>query len=116
VKLRIRGDSIRLRLTRAEVETLRVGGHVEETVSLAPVHFSYRIERSAPSLSARFDGKCLVVAVPDATVREFCESDRVGFDGTDGAVRILVEKDWQCLAPRDEEDEDAFPHPAADKG
>jgi len=116
VKLRIRKNSIRLRLTRSEVDALREPGFVEERVELAPASLVYRIERGqARELGATFDGARLVVSVPEATLRDFCDTDRVGFDGASGSVRVLVEKDWQCLAPRDEDDADAFPHPAARK-
>ena len=111
MKLRIRGPSIRLRLTRGEVDALREHGRVEETVSLQPCPFAYAIERSGERVSARFDGKRLVVSVPARVIRDFCDTDRVGFEETSEGVRILVEKDWQCLAPRDEDESDAFPHP-----
>jgi hypothetical protein len=112
VKLRIRGDSIRLRLTRTEVDALRERGWVEETVALTPAQLVYRIERSPSATSVSFDGKRLVAAVRDEVVRDFCDTERVGFDAEHAGVRLLVEKDWQCLAPRDEDDADAFPHPA----
>ena len=112
MKLRIRGPSIRLRLTRGEVDALRERGSVEETVGLLPSPFAYAIERTGGErVCAHFDGKRLVVSVPAAVVRDFCDTDRVGFEETNGGVRILVEKDWQCLAPRDEDESDAFPHP-----
>ena len=41
----------------------------------------------------------------------FVESATLASNG--GDVRILIEKDWQCLAPRDEDESDAFPHPRA---
>jgi hypothetical protein len=115
VKLRIRGNSIRLRLSRGEVDALRTTSAVEEKVALSPTPLVYRIERSvaAQHTSVRFDGARLVVEVPDAVARDFYETDRVGFEDTHGEMRILVEKDWQCLAPRDEDESDAFPHPNA---
>jgi len=113
VKLRIRGNSIRLRLTRGEVDALRERGFVEERTALEPKALVYRIERGGNEVSARFDGVRLVVSVPEHVAHDFCETDRVGFDDTRDGLRILVEKDWQCLAPRDEDDADAFPHPEA---
>ena len=112
MKLRIRGPSIRLRLTRSEVDTLREHGSVEESVGLHPVAFAYVIERgNGEHVAVRFDGKRLVVSVPLRVVQDFCDTDRVGFDDTADGIRVLVEKDWQCLAPRDEDESDAFPHP-----
>jgi hypothetical protein len=113
MKLRVRGNSIRLRLTRSEVAAFREGRVVEETVALAPSRFSYAIVRAAvPRVRARFDGARLAIEVPEEITNDFCDTDRVGFDAQDDAVTVLVEKDWQCLAPRDEDD-DAYPHPQA---
>ena len=114
MKLRIRGSSIRLRLTKSEVDTLRDGGKVEETTPLHPSPLVYVIERAEASrVSVSFQGGRLSVSVPAAVLRDFCETDRVGFEETHDGVRVLVEKDWQCLAPRDEDESDAFPHPGA---
>ncbi len=114
MKLRIRGDSIRLRLTKSEVADLRERGSVEESVRLTPTALTYRIERTkTPQTGVTFDGSHLVVTVPDAVAMDFCDSERVGFEQTNQGIRVLVEKDWQCLAARDEDDADAFPHPSA---
>lgn len=117
MKLRIRGNSIRLRLVQSEVAALREGRAVEERVALEPAALVYSIERArGPRVTARFEVEGavarLVIEVPDAILSDFCDTDRVGFDTQDGALKILVEKDWQCLAPRDEDDpNDAYPHP-----
>lgn len=112
MKLRVRGSSLRLRLTRSEVDALRDRGFVEETTPLLPSPLVYRIERGAgPRVAVRFESGCLAIVVPEALATDFCNTDRVGFEETSEGVRVLVEKDWQCLAPRDEDESDAFPHP-----
>lgn len=116
MKLRIRGSSLRLRLVQGEVAALGEGRVVEESVALAPTRLSYAIVRAeVPSVAARFDGARLVVEVPERIVRDFCDTDRVGFEAQAGDVKVLVEKDWKCLAPREREDDgpDAYPHPRA---
>jgi hypothetical protein len=115
VKLRIRGNSLRLRLGRAEVVALRERGSVEEAITFAPgASLAYALERrDVPGIGATFDGKRIVVVVPNAVALDFCDTERVGFEGDAGDVRVLIEKDWQCLAPRDEDESDAYPHPRA---
>ena len=115
MKLRIRGNSIRLRLGKNEVAQLRERGAVEEAVEFSrESKLAYAIERRpVAAIEARLEGSRVVVVVPDALALDFCDTDRVGFDGQSGAVRVLVEKDWQCLAPRDEDEGDAYPHPDA---
>jgi hypothetical protein len=56
------------------------------------------------------------IQVPEGVAREWCASELVTLDAVqrDGAadLRIVVEKDFACLAPRSDEDEaDNFPHP-----
>jgi hypothetical protein len=55
-------------------------------------------------------------------IKQWAESEKVSISSEqnldDGEqLRILVEKDFACLAPRDGEDEsDMFPNPDADSG
>ena len=113
MKLRIRGNSLRLRLSQTEVATLRDFGSVEETVHFSPSSkLVYAIERSGGGeIGARFEDGRILVQVPESIALEWCNGERVGFDGVAGEVKVLVEKDWQCLAPRDEDESDAYPHP-----
>jgi hypothetical protein len=126
VKLRIRGDSLRLRLTRGEVQQLRATGRVSAATHFGPRTFEYALcsaEIDAPR--ARFEADCIEVALPRALANDWADSERVGIEaeqavdgGADPRVlRLLIEKDFQCLAPRaGEEDSDTFPHPEADSG
>ncbi|MBS2018889.1 MAG: hypothetical protein JST00_38835 [Deltaproteobacteria bacterium] len=78
----------------------------------------YSIERgdvSAPH--AELEGSTIRVIAPHGVVDAWAKSDQVGFEAEqatgDGQVlRILVEKDWNCLTSRPgEEDVDTFPNP-----
>ncbi len=118
MKLRIKGPSLRLRLTQAEVRAWAASGQVEEQVPFGGVSFVYRLSRDAAAtrISASFGGGLLEVRVPEALAREWCASQEVTLAGTQEAglqaLRITVEKDFACLAPRPGEDEaDNFPHP-----
>jgi hypothetical protein len=115
----MKGDSLRLRLTRAEVRQLAQTGRVEEHV-----HFGahgvlvYRLQRApgAATLGATFDTGVIEIQVPEARAREWCDSELVTLEGVQNEaaaeLRIIVEKDFACLAPRRDEDEsDNFPHP-----
>lgn len=120
MKLRVRAGALRLRLTRGEIARLRETGRVEERVVFAPgseLVYAVTSRPDAASLHARYDAGGVHVVVPEALARDLCDSDRVGIearqDAGDGATLVvLIEKDWQCLKPReDEDDADAFPHP-----
>ncbi len=118
MKLRIKGDSVRMRLTQGEVTALANEGLVEDQVRFAPGHsLAYRIAAGEVSeLVASFDGAAIEVRIPRHAAREWCTSDTVTLAGTQlnpgGGLRIVVEKDFACLKPREDEDEsDHFPNP-----
>lgn len=113
MKLRIRGNSIRLRLTRGETERVAAGETVEETVDLAPAKFIYSmLVGDTAKIETSFAGGRLSVLVPATDARAWANSDAVGMESADGPVKILIEKDFACVKPRSGEDEsDMFDHP-----
>lgn len=120
MKLRILDNSVRLRLTRAEVDTVCEEGRIEgRTRFIETRDFSYVLEssRATTTPSASFDGKTIRVRLPETTVREWGASEQVSIRSestlTGGeTLSLLVEKDFACLAPRKDEDEsDMYPHP-----
>ena len=121
MKLRIKGDSLRLRLTRSEVDQLATAGQVEDRIHFgAGSALTYRLSRDTKGreLNASFSAGLIDVRVPAAMAREWCATDEVTLTGVqntgDASLRILVEKDFACLKPRENEDEsDHFPHPKA---
>lgn len=122
MKLRVRGSSLRLRLTKTEVDRLGAGaGTVEERVRFGPTSaLTYSIEcGDVPAPRAMLEGATVRVIAPHGLVEAWAKSDQVGFEAEqptgDGEVlRILVEKDWNCLTARPgEEDVDTFANPNA---
>ena len=125
MKLRIRDNSLRLRLTRTEVDTLRDEGIVQaRTAFPGGRELRYEVESSPASVSpgAFLSSSTVTVRLPESAVRAWANSEQVSMEGeiqhTNGEVlKVLVEKDFACLAPREGEDEsDMFPHPAAGTG
>jgi len=120
MKLRIRGSSLRLRITKGEVERLRAGQMVVETVPFGPSALSYALRvAETPAIHAHFEAGRIEVEVPRALAEEWLGSERVGIAaeqvvGEGGPLQILLEKDFACLKPRQgDDDSDAFPHPGA---
>ncbi len=124
MKLRIKGPTLRLRLTQAEIEKLKEEGAVEDQVPFAAgVSLAYRLRRDAAAheIGATFRNGVVEVRVPEASALEWCRSSLVTLAHEqalpEGALRITLEKDFACLAPREGEDEsDNFPHPQAGTG
>ena len=120
--LRIRENSIRLRLTRDEVDALRDRGTVASTTGFpGGRELSYRVESSPASVSpaAFFLDNAVTIRLPESAVLAWATTERVSLPGEqlldDGnRLQILVEKDFVCLTDREGEDEsDMYPRPDA---
>jgi hypothetical protein len=123
LKLRVLDNSIRLRLTQTEVETVSTDGLVRGRVRFAGSNtFDYVLESSPATVKpeAHLSNNVLTVRIPQMDIKNWVESDQVSIRSEqlldDGdQLHILVEKDFHCLTPRDGEDEaDMYPHPDAD--
>ena len=121
MKLRIRGDSIRLRLTKSDVATLLEKGAVSESMHMSPdVAFEYRLtsDRAVADARVSLTGRVLEVQLPRAQVNAWAKSKEVGIEtrqknGSDSGLLVLVEKDFPCLTARpNEDDSDAFNRPS----
>ena len=122
MKLRIRGNSLRLRVTRSEVDRIRKGEAVREKVSFSPDHsLEYVLEgcRSSPLLRAAFAGGSIRVSIPEAQALAWATGPEISLVseqavGAGSSLKILVEKDFSCLHPADGEDDgDTFARPEA---
>lgn len=124
MKLRIRGPTLRLRLTQGELNALAERGVVEERVPFAAnVNLVYRLRRDphAREISASYTNGEVEIRIPDSAAQQWCTTELVTLAQAqavpDGELRITLEKDFACLAPRSDEDEsDNFPHPDAQDG
>lgn len=118
VKLRILGNSIRLRLARSEVERVAGLGVVEDAVRFGPGEvLRYRLE-AGDAPAAHFTGDSLVVRLPKTEILGWAGSEEaVSLEaeqpiGSDETLSLLVEKDFECLVPREDEDAgDLFTNP-----
>lgn len=124
MKIRIKDNSIRYRLTRSEVEQLASKGSVTAHTEFGSGHpvFTYRIvSEQIDTIHAGFDASGISVAVPKQIVANWAATDQVGFsyeqESGDGAVlKVLIEKDFTCLKVRQGEDEsDHYPNPLAEE-
>ena len=114
MKLRLRGNSVRLRLTRSEVERLRDTGLVEESVDFGGEVLAYRLQSRLEQcpIDAAFRQGTITVSVSTETAQAWACSDEVGIYAQSGALAISVERDFRCLTrPRDQQEQDAYPHP-----
>jgi hypothetical protein len=121
VKLRIKGDSLRLRLSQGEMRALADSGEVADHISFpggVALTYRLRMDRNIASISVSYASDLIDIRVPRELSERWCGTDLVTLSASQplatGELRIVLEKDWACLAPREGEDEsDNFPHPEA---
>jgi hypothetical protein len=117
MKLRLNAGSLRLRLSQSDIARFEETGKVEESIEFSPgSELFYAIETGvAPQLDATFDRGNIRVIVPSAVAKKWIESDQTGIEGSTGTLRLLIEKDFQCLHREPEPGEDSFPNPLANE-
>jgi hypothetical protein len=124
MKLRLGNNSIRLRLSQRDLRRFEENGLVEESVTFvtdpsATLHYRLVSDGTAETVTAAFEGNLISIRVPTAAAVEWASTPLVGIEETQSlengeSLRILLEKDFACLEPRDHgEDDDAFPNPDA---
>jgi hypothetical protein len=119
MKLRIKGDSLRLRIAPSELTRLMETGRIEETVHFGlkeDARLTYALEHAGVEvLTVRHEGTQVAVVLPTAMARGWADGDGVGLYGSvvtaSGLLDVAVEKDWACLDRDDAENADTFPHP-----
>jgi hypothetical protein len=123
MKLRIKGDSLRVRVSRSEVARLLEGDCLEETVHFTPdprAKFTYALQKE-PSLSrptVQYTENRAAILIPAEQANAWGTTDQVGIAedislGNLGLLAILIEKDFACLDRSEEDNGDTFPNPNA---
>lgn len=110
---------MRIRVSRGELNQIAEAGFAEDAV-----HFSadsalrYRVTVAPDGEpAARFGADELSVVLPRAAVERWLAPEEVSIRGEQPigggeSLKILVEKDFECLTPREgEDDSDLFPNP-----
>ena len=122
MKIRIQGNTVRLRLTQPEVDLLRKEDSVKQSTEFENGNvFQYGISFSSlvELVTANFlDGR-IHIEVPTTIGNQWINSSKAGIENSEytnqgPGLKILIEKDFQCLHERENEDEtEAFPNPLA---
>jgi len=112
MKIRIKGNSIRYRLTKTDIEQFSKEGYLEEITSFGNGAFIYALQQyDQDGLSASLQNNKITLFVTRQMTQEWALTDRVGFEGTDGSLHLLIEKDFKCLDVTIEDQSDHYPNP-----
>ena len=116
MKIRIKGNSLRYRLTKSDMYRLSHEGYLEDKTNFGNRKLIYVIQKTNKSeLSAFFDDNVICLQMPDNMIEELDKTDRVGFEGKQDDLLLLVEKDFTCLDNVNEDQSDYYPNPLAEK-
>lgn len=121
MKIRIKGNSVRLRITRSELAQFATEGMISESTRFIKGEFHYFLcvkPDSDGPLSASYAEDTITVWMPESMRNEWINTETVGFEqhmplGGNQSLFILVEKDFVCLDNPREDQSDQFPNPNA---
>jgi hypothetical protein len=119
MKLRIKGNSIRVRLSRTEVDDLVAGSIQQDSTSFGNARFGYRVApvNEGESLFAGYEDNTITLYVPATLLKDWSDNSMVGFEASmpledSGHLHLLLEKDFKCLDETMEDQSDFFDNPA----
>jgi hypothetical protein len=121
MKLRIKGNSLRLRVSRSELIRFLAGEEVAETIRFAAApeaKLTYALARGTQSGAAivRYRPQEVTVLLSEEQTQSWSQESEVGvYTQVDiapqGLLELMVEKDFACLDRSDADNQDTFVNP-----
>ncbi|MGB5497302.1 MAG: hypothetical protein WBM77_00050 [Maribacter sp.] len=121
MKIRIKENSVRYRLTQTEVKQFCENGRLAQSTEFPTTTFTYAVKQDAiENLQVDFNGNTVTLMVPENFLKDWYDNDVVGLeqyvDLSDGTkFFLLLEKDFACLDNTHEDQSDKYPNPKAGK-
>ena len=125
MKLRIKGNSLRLRVSRSELERFLTGERIEETIHFssepgAKLTYALQSVPNGAGTGVRYSSQEITVLLSEGHVQEWSDINQIGVYtlvdiGPEGPLDLIVEKDFACLDRSDEENQDTFANPHANE-
>lgn len=121
MKIRIKENSVRYRLTQTEVKQFCEKGQLAQSTEFPTTTFTYAVKQDAiENLQVDFNDNTVTLKVPNKFLKDWYDNDVVGLehyvDLSDGTkFFLLLEKDFACLDNTHEDQSDKYPNPKAGK-
>lgn len=98
---------------------LKTRGRVEDSIRFGPrqkLIYTVKVSDGVEQIAACFNHPFIMILIPRNTATHWINSEDVGIRGSmnipgDQPLDILVEKDFKCLVPREEDETALFPNP-----
>jgi hypothetical protein len=118
MKVRIQGNSIRMRLSKSNVEQLIAQGVWTEQIAWGAEKLCYSVERDedATQMTSTFIDNKITIHIPKSFLEDWDINDIVGFSEeqslpNDNILYILVEKDFKCTDNTNQDQSDFYENP-----
>ena len=117
MKLRIKGNSLRIRLTKTEVSKLAETGYLEEQTIFPDNRFVYALQKADDAaLSAIFENNKITMLIPATFIKNWPANSIVGLENNiqlpnNESLFLLIEKDFVCLDETSEDQSDNYENP-----
>src|SRR5688500_2100415 len=118
MKLRIKGNSVRIRLSKTEVEALSSGTALEDRTSFGSSRFGYLVQpvMEGDALDADYENGTIKMYVPKSLLTEWPSNAVVGFESrmkvnATESLYLLLEKDFKCIDQTSEDQSDFYDNP-----
>jgi hypothetical protein len=118
MKLRIKGNSLRLRLSKSDVAALAEKGIVSDQISFGFLSLTYELKTNSgiEKLQAFFSNDVISVHINESFAKAWKDNEVIGITGMQQikngeTLKLLVEKDFQCLDPTHEDQSDNYINP-----
>jgi antitoxin component of MazEF toxin-antitoxin module len=106
MKVRIQGNSLRLRLSAAEVQQFAQTGRVDEAIAFGPEqaqtqHYVLARRDAVAGITVDFTGNSVMVYLPESVAAAWTSQSDTGLsgvveNGTASGLKVLIEQDQDC--------------------
>ena len=118
MKLRIKGNSLRLRLSKSDVTALADKGTVSDQISFgfSSLVYELKTDEKIEKLQAFFSDNIITVHINEVFAKIWKDNEVIGLNDVqkingDEELKLLVEKDFQCIDPAHEDQSDNYVNP-----
>lgn len=119
MKIRILGNTIRLRFKMHETEAMMKNGMIEEVLDFGPAEMDklrFQVRKGDDAFFIEQIGMSVCITVPGLIVETWASTGLTGFQETIATSRgsnitVLIEKDFACLDGDRAEEEGSYENP-----
>lgn len=116
MKIRIKGNSIRLRLTKTDVQNLKTHSYIEETTTIGTQQvfkYALKIDDEKEQISAYFNDNKITIYLSKTEANIITDTAEITVKGSqkngeEKDLLLLVEKDLECLDSTSEDQSDMY--------